>query len=235
MDNADLLFVKVAKTRYILIMPIEQKRSSGVVGIVVFVVFFLLLAFLTVEVMTAHSAIVAGDLAFENMLLGVRTAFFLQVFNAITYLGNTYVVAVVTAAAGIFLFLSRHSRAYLVGLAVTVIGAGTVDYIMKLLIERARPGGLIPSTIETSYSFPSGHATFALALYGFFAYVLCRAYPKHARSIVMLASVLILLVGFSRLYLGVHFPSDVLAGYLLGGLWLLIGIRIVRLRLKKVL
>jgi membrane-associated phospholipid phosphatase len=103
------------------------------------------------------------------------------------------------------------------------VAAGS-NYVMKALIARARPGGLLPSMLETSASFPSGHATLALALYGFLAYALCQLYPRHSWKIAVLAMLVILFVGASRLYLGVHFSSDVIAGYLLGGLWLLFGI-----------
>ncbi|MDP2651866.1 MAG: phosphatase PAP2 family protein, partial [bacterium] len=175
------------------------------------------------------SFILTADVWFENMLLSVRTPFFLQLFSIVTILGNTSVVIGVTGVTGLCLLFSKHDRAYVAGLATAVIGAASANYIMKILIERARPSGLIPSILETSSSFPSGHATLAVALYGFVAYLLCRLYPKNAVVIVTLATLVILAIGFSRLYLGVHFPTDVLAGYLLGGLWLILGIKITAL------
>lgn len=185
------------------------------------------LALLTREVSVPSSAVGAADLWFENLLLAARTAPLLRIFGWITLLGDAVVVIGIAALAGIAILFYKIDRAYLAGLATTLIGAAGSGYVMKALVARARPGGLIPSTIETSYSFPSGHATLALALYGFMAYMLCRLYPKHAGKIVTLATLVILAVGVSRLYLGVHFPSDVIAGYLLGGLWLLFGIALV--------
>lgn len=169
--------------------------------------------------------IASADLWFENMLLGVRTPFLLHVFNAITLLGNTVIVIAITGIIGIVLF-SKRVRAYATGLIITVAGAGLTGYVGKEVVKRARPGGLIPTAVETSFSFPSEHAILAIALYGFIAYALYKMYPKYAAVIVTLATLLILAIGFSRLYLGVHFPSDVLAGYLVGGIWLLIGIKI---------
>ncbi|MCX6787201.1 MAG: phosphatase PAP2 family protein [Candidatus Kaiserbacteria bacterium] len=175
------------------------------------------------------NTILNADVWFENMLLGVRTPFFLHLFNWVTFFGNTIVVVAVTGIVGICLLLSQRFKAYAGGLAAAVIGASGASYILKILVGRARPSGLIPSAIETSFSFPSGHTTLAMTLYGFLAYLLCKLYPKNAAAIVTLATLVIFVIGFSRLYLGLHFPTDVLGGYLLGGLWLLIGIKITAL------
>lgn len=173
--------------------------------------------------------IVAADQWFENVMLAVRTPFLLQAFNWITVFGNTSTIIAATGVALIFLWFFTHHKAYAIGLATSIIGAGVMGYIVKMIVERPRPGGFIPSTIETSFSFPSEHATLAIALYGFLTYLLCKRFPKNASAIMTMAALAILAVGFSRLYLGVHFPSDVIAGYLLGGLWLLIGIEIAAL------
>jgi len=176
------------------------------------------------------TAVLNADLWFENFLLSIRTPFFLHLFNGITFLGSTAVIIAITGlSVFLLLFYKKRYRAYAVGLIATVIGASVTSYIVKLLVDRARPDGLISSIIETSPSFPSGHTTLGVALYGFLAYFLCKIYPKYTARIVTIATLLILAIGFSRLYLGVHFPTDVLAGYLFGGLWLLIGIKIVTL------
>ena len=210
-------------------MMLYGSRNMRILRKSAFVALFLLFIFITREVTNTHGFMIISDAWFDNFLLSIRTPFILHIFNAVTLLGNTIVVVTITGIAGIFLLFSKQSKAYVAGLVAAVIGAGSADYIMKTIIERARPSGLIPSTIETSFSFPSGHATAGMALYGFLAYILCKLYPRHAPIIVTVATIVILAIGFSRLYLGVHFPSDVYAGYLLGGLWLLIGIEIVAL------
>ncbi len=204
----------------------EENKSSAL-WVSVLIALFLCLTFLTIEVTVSYSFIVAADLWFENVLLSIRAPFLVNVFSGITLLGNAVVVMWIAGIALIFLLWKRY-KAHAVGLAATLIGAAATDYVMKIIIERARPSGLIPTLIETSFSFPSGHATAAMALYGFMAYVLYNLFP--AKKSIMLAAALLIIggVGFSRLYLGLHFPSDVLAGYLLGGLWLLIGIRVAK-------
>ena len=144
------------------------------------------------------------------------------------------VVIGIMAIAGLFLLSYKKSfQRSAAGLAVSVLGAGGTGYVLKMIVERGRPSDSISALTETSFSYPSVHATFSVALYGFLAYVLCKRYPHHAPMIVTFATILILAIGFSRLYLGVHFPSDVLAGYLLGGLWLLVGIGVVNARLRN--
>lgn len=177
--------------------------------------------------MMTQSFVVAGDLWFENMLLNIRTSLLIHIFNWITLLGNAGVVMVLAAIALVFLYTKRY-KAHAAGLVIALVGAAATDYAMKTLIARARPSGLIPSIIETTFSFPSGHATVAMALYGFAAYILCALFPARKPFIVATAVLVIGIIGFSRLYLGLHFPSDVIAGYILGGLWLLIGIESVR-------
>jgi membrane-associated phospholipid phosphatase len=115
------------------------------------------------------------------------------------------------------------------GLAVSVFGSAGVLFALKELIGRPRPLGPIPAYIETSFSFPSGHATLSIA---FFAFLLWTVYgsmsPLWKRSGLISASIIILAIGFSRLYLGVHYLSDVLAGYILGGVFMALGIATVR-------
>lgn len=95
--------------------------------------------------------------------------------------------------------------------------------LLKRLFERARPEAFLPLTTAHSYSFPSGHTTSAAAFYGLLAVWLWRT--QHRRWAV-LAGLWVLAVGVSRIYLGVHYPSDVLAALALGVIWIFIVMRI---------
>jgi undecaprenyl-diphosphatase len=116
-----------------------------------------------------------------------------------------------------------RKRVFLFPLWLSVGGAELVTLILKNTVVRQRPE--MAAIIEQSFSFPSGHATIAVALYGFLAYILFRLYKTRKIKIITCVAVvfLVLLIGVSRLYLGVHYVSDVLAGYLVGALWLSIG------------
>jgi membrane-associated phospholipid phosphatase len=87
---------------------------------------------------------------------------------------------------------------------------------------------------EKSFSFPSGHALGSMVLYGFIAYELATHYPRLSKVIYSFTVILIAAIGISRLYLGVHWPTDIIAGYGVGFLWLMICITMLKLqRLKQ--
>ena len=107
----------------------------------------------------------------------------------------------------------------------------------KELFARPRPYFEHPLVLETSYSFPSGHATMSLIFYGMLAYfcVLALRTWRARTAVIFGASLLVLLIGFSRIYLGVHYFSDVVAGFASGGIWLsalITGSETLRLRSK---
>lgn len=169
------------------------------------------------------NAISANDLWFENLMFGIRTPFGLHIATWVTFLGNAATVIAIAGLIGALLIFSKSHRTYFIGLFTTLAGASASAYFLKEIVGRARPSGLIPVISETDFSFPSGHATISIALYGFIAFLLCRLYPRYRWVVVAIASLIILSIGFSRLYLGLHFPSDVIAGYVVGGFWLLMG------------
>lgn len=147
----------------------------------------------------------------------------------ITYLGSRYVVAILFLLAFVVLAYRRLWQSVL-SLTVVTIGAGFIDLVMKA--ESARPRPLFFRVIPaTGFSFPSGHTLLATVFYGMIAFILyTRARSKVSRILVVSSTAaLVLLIGFSRLYLGVHWPSDVLGGYIVGLLWLFLSIRALHL------
>ena len=106
--------------------------------------------------------------------------------------------------------------------ALGVGGAIALNDSFKAWFHRLRPAPAWAMAHESTYSFPSGHSLFALTLYGLIAYmILDRRTPGTKRFLVVLIAAAITLgIGISRIYLGVHWPTDVLAGYLTAALWL---------------
>jgi undecaprenyl-diphosphatase len=160
------------------------------------------------------------------------TTFFLIVtawgsIEAIVLLG--VVVAAILAWGRRWLFLGSWLAA--------VAGSAVLNQLLKGLFERPRPYFKHPLLVETSYSFPSGHAMESFVAYGMLAYfaVLALRSWKARVAAVFGAALLVMLIGFSRMYLGVHYFSDVLAGYAAGGVWLsalITGVETIR-RSKK--
>lgn len=116
----------------------------------------------------------------------------------------------------------RRWRIDWLALAVSLGGASVVNLFVKTLFARSRPDLFPPLTIETGFSFPSGHSQAALAFYGVLAYLLARRVaPRWRLPIYIGAAVWIILVGLSRNYLSVHYPSDVLAAFAVTLPWVL--------------
>jgi len=138
----------------------------------------------------------------------------------ITALGSTAVLAVMTLAAIGFLWLVRDRAAAWL-LAVAVGGGGLLHSVLKVWIARPRPDLVPHGTEVVTMSFPSGHATMSTVAFLIGAALVARTQTSRAvKTYLMTVAVLLsLLVGFSRVYLGVHWPSDVLAGWCLGGAW----------------
>lgn len=175
----------------------------------------------------------------RNFDIAVRTAIhhyaspaMTRVMFAITFMGNPGLALVAIFAVGIFLYV-RWYRAT-IWLLITLAGATVLDLSLKLAFHRARPTpyfGKLPHT----YSFPSGHALYSFCFYG----VLAGLLVDRTRSLVLriiiwtVAALLVLAIGISRIYLGVHYPTDVLGGYLTAAIWVATMITVDRLRMRR--
>ncbi|MBC58341.1 MAG: phosphoesterase PA-phosphatase [Confluentimicrobium sp.] len=152
-----------------------------------------------------------------------RAAPVITVFRWITAFGaSPAIVASMIIATG-FLF-AEGRRAPILPLWITLAGAEITMSLGKLIVARPRPEAMLDTA--TFWSFPSGHATVAMAVYGYLAYAIARDLPNpHARfAIAYCTAVMIGLIGLSRVILNVHYASDIVGGFLVGGFWLLIGV-----------
>jgi len=138
----------------------------------------------------------------------------------ITFLGTGTVVLMIAFVAALFLWLTRHRYSAALLVAATV-GAVVLNNVLKQFFDRPRPQIITWGTHALTTSFPSGHAMSAAVVYTTIAYLAARLQQRHrARVVTMsLAALLVLLVSASRVYLGVHYPSDVLAGTVVGLAW----------------
>ncbi len=145
--------------------------------------------------------------------------FFLTVM---TDIGSPLGIAVLTAFT-FALFIWRKMYVFACLVVLVSAGSAVLDEILKLIFRRTRPELLLGGQHLTSYSFPSGHATGSICFFGFLIWLSWKFLNKPIFKIVItvVLSLVILLVGFSRIYLGVHYPTDVLGGYLSGGCWLI--------------
>jgi membrane-associated phospholipid phosphatase len=139
---------------------------------------------------------------------------------AITFLGEPEVLTFWCVTFSIF-SLSQRKWAATITIVVLAAGGISLNHLLKNIFSRARPE-LWNHIIEVNnYSFPSGHAMTSLIIYGFLGYWFSQKYFQWRSLIISITVLLISAIGFSRLYLGVHWPTDIIAGYAAGILWLL--------------
>jgi undecaprenyl-diphosphatase len=120
-----------------------------------------------------------------------------------------------------WLVAAKRRRAAVV-FAVAALGAEALDQIMKLLFNRPRPDPFFGLASPITHSFPSGHAMVSCCFFGVLAAILASREPSRLKrmAIFAAAAILVALMGFSRVYLGFHYPTDVLAGYAAAVVWL---------------
>jgi membrane-associated phospholipid phosphatase len=175
-----------------------------------------------------RDAIVRWDVSFARWLHEHASHPLVRVFDVVTMGGNAVVLLVVVAAIGIVLLRrTRPNEAAVIALAFG--GAAVVNGAMKLAFARPRPH--VAFVHADTYSFPSGHAAVSTATFTTIAYLLCRrsTSPAARALIVLAAAAAIALVGFSRLYLGAHYLSDVLAGISFGFAWAMLSLLVYTL------
>lgn len=136
----------------------------------------------------------------------------------LTQLGSPAVVLVLSVILMAYLAKRKKWQA-VTQVAFAIAGAAIVDYILKLVFERARPHLWTWIVQESSYSFPSGHATMTAALA--FTCMFLAWHTKWRWWVVAAGAMYMIAIGFTRLYLGVHYPTDILAGWIISFAWVL--------------
>lgn len=173
------------------------------------------------------------DAALARSLYASTTPAGRDVFAWITFFGSMPAEALLAVLVGLFLGLRRQTT-LLVGWAFCLLGVELLVPMLKTLFHRPRPTvGSI--TYASGWSFPSGHALSSIVASGMLAYLLIRLMPKAPKMTLTGAAILwTALVGFSRMYLGVHYLSDVVAGYLAGTIWLATCISVLEIKRGRV-
>jgi undecaprenyl-diphosphatase len=180
------------------------------------------------------------DLRITNFVQGINLPGFQDLMILVTTLGNGWTPYLLVICTSILLRLKKHKAAALVCL-VGVSASSAVNQLMKIIINRPRPStDLVRVFFNVSHrSFPSGHTIFFVAFFGFLLFLtyVYRVRPIYRWVMSFVFGGMIALIGLSRIYLGAHWSSDVIGGYLTGSLWLSLMIRsyaILKLREEEV-
>lgn len=163
--------------------------------------------------------------------------FLTQVMRLASFLGSTlFLVLLGIAVFGVFYYVKRRRAAVL--FAVTTIGATVLLVTLKLAFNRARPEPFFNTILPDSFSFPSGHSLASFCFYLALTAIVTNRVKNRLSQITIwvFAAALVLLIGISRIYLGVHYPSDVVAGFVVGFVWVItiaVADRLLRIRTNK--
>ncbi len=164
------------------------------------------------------SAVAKADVVLADSIHSPAAGWLTTAALAVTELASTDAILIATAGAVVLLAAKRHWRGA-VALAASVLGTQVVVGIAKVAMARPRPDESAAIIDPPGFSFPSGHSASAVALYVMLALIAGSALRKRAWGPAWVAAVaLVTLIGLSRIYLGAHYPTDVLAGWLTGGI-----------------
>ncbi|MFC5647599.1 phosphatase PAP2 family protein [Paenibacillus solisilvae] len=185
------------------------------------------LGFGVVAILVGDKNINAFDASVTRYIQGKESVEWTRVMKIFTDIGSGVPVVIITIISMTFIHYILHHRRELVLFITVLVGSEILNVVLKAIFHRERP--TVHRLIsESGFGFPSGHSMGAFSLYGALVFLLWKHIPVlWGRTLLILISVtLILAIGISRIYLGVHYPSDVFAGYLASGFWLMTSISV---------
>lgn len=195
--------------------------SRLLLALLMCIVFIVIFGYIAIAI--ENHSIARFDTPLIEMIQGWETTWLTMVMKVVTWIGTVYGVGTIVVIGFIILSFKLRSRQQAFLLLGTVAGSIILNSLLKNVFQRDRP--TINIILEASgHSYPSGHAMMALALYSTLAFIAWH-YVKTTTSrlaLILFAILMILLVGMSRIYLGAHYPSDIVGGYVASGLWVTI-------------
>jgi undecaprenyl-diphosphatase len=164
------------------------------------------------------------DSSIISFVQGMEAPTMTTIMKFFTFIGAGLPIVIIAVLALIILYFVLGHRKELILFTIAVSGSALLNVLLKLLFHRTRPD--LHRIIEAvGFSFPSGHAMAAFSLYATLIFLLWKNASGNARVLLLLiGSAFIAAIGLSRIYLGVHYPSDVIAGYLASGFWVFLSI-----------
>jgi len=152
------------------------------------------------------------DTTVESFILGIRNNSFTNIMVIITNISSAYALLVIS----IILLVVIKKKHIPISIFINLLSVFLVSQLAKVIIQRPRPNG-INLVDATGYSYPSGHSMVSMAYFGFVTYLIYKNINNKLLKtfLIILSFIIIVLIGFSRVYLGVHYISDVIGGFLL--------------------
>jgi len=188
---------------------VAEKKRILLIGSIICLVCFAIILVLVLK----NTFLVTFDHSINDMMKNMQTSTGFALMKIISFFASTIFVALFSGGLLVYFYTQKHKKDICSYIKTVFLGV-LIGFVIKNIIQRARPENLL----EKDYSFPSLHATASILLYGWLSLQLWKQ-GRRRKAIALL--ILPLLISFSRIYLGVHWFSDVLGGLLLGGGWLL--------------
>ncbi len=203
-----------------------MKKYIKWVIMVIFLILFSIFAYKIVMNKSIYIDKIVYDFICDNFMSERMT----NIVKILTSLGSALVVIILT----IVLFMAIKNKRIAVSIVINLIVITILNNLLKIIFLRPRPNvnNLI---LESGYSFPSGHSSTGMAFYGYLIYLIYK-YVNNKKikiSLIIFLSLVIVAIGLSRIYLGVHYASDVLGGFLLAIVYLIIFITITNKCIEK--
>ncbi|RXJ02125.1 PAP2 family protein [Anaerobacillus alkaliphilus] len=163
----------------------------------------------------------------------MEAPFVTTIMKGFGFIGATLPVIVISIILLIILYRLHKNRSEVYLFIIVLLGSTAFNVLVKTLIKRKRP--ISDLIIESGYSYPSGHTVGAVSLYGIITFLFWRKLEttQGRVSLIFFSVIMIMIMGFSRIYLGVHYPTDILGAYLLSGIWLYLTIWIYQLIMER--
>jgi len=179
----------------------------------------MLFAWLAREVVAGGTE--ALDFGARHFVQRIASSTLTDVMRGFTFLGEWLSIAELTILSIVMFYRHGRKRSAIL-IAITIAGGWALESMLKLIFQRPRPAPFFGTRLPSSYSFPSGHAVLACCYFGAMAALLTAREPKRGVRIAIWAAAAIIaaMIGSSRIYLGVHYASDVIAGYTAAIVWI---------------
>lgn len=202
-----------------------KKNYKIIIALICIIIFVAIL-----EEIFDKEKIALDTIIYTIVVQKMRTDILTIFFKSITHLGGAYILIGISILA---IILSKYKK-ILLTIPVNLLLATSLNVFLKNIVQRPRPEGyrLID---ETGYSFPSGHSMISAAFYGLLIYIIWKNVKNKIlrNTLCTILSVLIILIGLSRIYLGVHYASDVIGGFVISIAYLIVFTVIIKTIFNK--
>lgn len=199
----------------------------------IFLLTLLVITFIIITYFVLNDGFLGFDQILMTKIKSIETDYLTFIMKVFSFIGSTRPVIFISFILLLIIYKLYKKRQEVLLYLIVLIGSTIINQLTKFLIKRERP--ISELMMETGFSYPSGHTMGAVSLYGIITFLLWRHVRTSSRRTVLIlfSIVMIMTIGFSRIYLNVHYPSDIVGALLLSGIWLYLTIWLFQYAMEK--